>query len=242
MTRDSLLRLLPIAAVAAALVAVQTSGLGRHISLAELQRHEAVLRSFVDAHVILGLAGYIALYALAAALSVPGALVLTLAGGFLFGTWLGGGATVIGATAGATILFFAVRTSLGAPLRARAERSGGRLKSIVDGVRAGAFGYILTLRLAPVAPFWMVNVAAGLADAPVRPYVLATFVGIMPATFIYSSVGAGIGRVVAEGGEPNLGVILEPHVLGPLVALGLLSLAVTLVQRRRRRGQPGAPV
>lgn len=233
MNRKTLLRLLPIAAIAGALVTVQVSGLGRHVSLAELQRHEATLRAYVEAHEFLGLAAYVALYAMMAALSVPGALVLTLAGGFLFGMWLGGAATVIGATAGAVILFFAVRTSLGAPLRARAERSGGLMKSIVDGVRAGAFGYILTLRLAPVAPFWMVNVAAGLADTPVRPYVLATFLGIMPATFIYSGVGAGLSRVVARGGEPNLGLILEPQVLGPLVALALLSLGVTLFQRRR---------
>lgn len=237
MTRKALLRLLPLAAIAGGLVAVQLSGLGRHASLDELQRHETTLRAFVDAHRVLALAGYVALYALVAALSVPGALVLTLAGGFLFGIWLGGAATVIGATTGAVILFFAVRTSLGEPLRARAERSGGLLKSIVDGVRAGAFGYILTLRLAPVAPFWMVNVAAGLADAPVRPYVLATFFGIMPATFIYAGVGAGLSRVVAQGGAPNLGVILEPHVLGPLIALALLSLAVTLFRRRRRRTQ-----
>lgn len=233
MNRKRVLRFAPLLALFTVLLAVQFSGVGRYFSLAELQRQEATLRGFIEAHEVLGVLAFVLLYMAVAALSIPGALVLTLAGGFLFGIWLGGMATVVGATLGAVILFFAVRTSLGASLRVRAERSGGPLRSIMEGLRAGAFGYILTLRLAPVAPFWLVNVAAGLADAPLRPYVLATFLGIMPATFIYSGVGAGIGRIVAQGGEPNLGVILEPLVLGPLVALALLSLGVTLFQRWR---------
>lgn len=166
-------------------------------------------------------------------MSIPGALFLTLAGGFLFGTWIGGSATVVGATIGAVLVFAIVRTSLGEALRERAEASGGRLKAVMDGVRDGAFGYILTLRLIPLAPFWLVNVASALANAPLPAYALATLIGIMPATFIYSSVGAGIGQVLARGGEPNLKIIFEPYVLGPLVALGLLSLGTTLFQRLR---------
>jgi uncharacterized membrane protein YdjX (TVP38/TMEM64 family) len=140
----------------------------------------------------------------ATAVSLPGGLVLTLAGGFLFGTWLGGAATVIGATIGAILVFYAVRTSFGESLRRRAEASGGRLKTIIDGVAAGAFGYILTLRLIPIMPFWFVNVAAGLAHAPTGAYALATLIGILPATFIYSGIGAGIGELVARGETPNL--------------------------------------
>jgi len=105
----------------------------------------------------------------------------------------------------------------------------------IDGVAAGAFGYILTLRLIPLAPFWLVNVAAALAHAPLGPYALATFIGIMPATFIYSGIGAGIGDLLARNEAPDLGVIFQPNILGPLVALGLLSLGVTLYQRRRAK-------
>jgi uncharacterized membrane protein YdjX (TVP38/TMEM64 family) len=143
-------------------------------------------------------------------------------------------ATVVGATIGAILVFYAVRTSLGEALRERAEASGGTLKKVIDGVRQGAFGYILTLRLIPLAPFWLVNVAAALAHAPLRAYALATFLGIMPGTFIYSGIGAGIGALVARGETPDLGVIFEPRVLLPLVALGLLSLGTTLYQRRRK--------
>jgi uncharacterized membrane protein YdjX (TVP38/TMEM64 family) len=228
-------RYLPLMILVLLVIAVFASGLTRFLSFAALQAHEAALRAFVSDHRLLSLAAFIVVYVVAAAASLPGATILTLAGGYLFGTWLGGGATVIGASVGALVVFFVVRTSLGAMLRERAERSGGRLKSVIDGVKEGAFGYILTLRLIPLAPFWLVNVAAALADAPPRAYALATFLGIMPATFIYSGIGAGIGKVIAPGQSPNLGAVFEPNVLAPLVALGLLSLATTVFQRHRAR-------
>lgn len=233
-----LLRFLPLLLFVALGLALLTSGVTRYLNLETLRTHEAALRGFVGAHEVLALAAFVAAYALATATSLPGATILTLAGGFLFGTWLGGGATVVGATLGAVAVFFVVRTSLGAILRERAERSGGRLKTVIDGMAAGAFGYILTLRLIPLAPFWLVNVAAALAGAPLRAYAAATFLGIMPATFIFSGIGAGVGGVLARGQTPNLGVIFEPHVVLPLLALGLLSLVTTLIQRSRTRSDP----
>ena len=218
-------RYLPLLVLVVAVVAVFASGVTRYLNLTALQANEAALRGFVSANLPVALVTFITVYAVATAVSLPGALVLTLAGGYLFGTWLGGGATVIGATVGAVLVFYAVRTSLGQALRDRAEASGGRLKAVIDGVQAGAFGYILTLRLIPLAPFWLVNVAAALAHAPLRAYALATFLGIMPATFIYSGIGAGIGELLARGEAPDLGVIFSPKVLAPLVALGLLTLA-----------------
>jgi uncharacterized membrane protein YdjX (TVP38/TMEM64 family) len=229
------LRFLPLALLILLAAGLLAGGLGRVLSLEALRTHEAALRAFIAAHRIVALLAFVVLYMVATATSLPGATILTLAGGYLFGTWLGGGATVIGATLGAVIVFFAVQTSLGAVLRDKAERSGGKLKAVIDGVEAGAFGYILTLRLIPLAPFWLVNVAAALAGAPLRAYACATFVGIMPATFIYSGIGAGIGEVVARGKAPDLRVIFEPHILAPLVALGLLSLGITLYQRLRAR-------
>lgn len=223
----------PLLLLVVAVVAVFASGAGRYLSLGALRANESLLRGFVADNLVLSLLIFVGVYAAATAVSIPGALFLTLAGGFLFGTWIGGSATVVGATIGAVLVFAIVRTSLGEALRERAEASGGRLKAVMDGVRDGAFGYILTLRLIPLAPFWLVNVASALANAPLPAYALATLIGIMPATFIYSSVGAGIGQVLARGGEPNLKIIFEPYVLGPLVALGLLSLGTTLFQRLR---------
>lgn len=232
---DKIRRFLPLAILIAAIVAAFASGATRFLNLEALQTHEAALRGFVDENRLLAIAAFIAVYAIATAVSLPGAVILTLAGGYLFGTWVGGASTVVGATVGAILVYYVVQTSLGEALRAKAEADGGRLKTIIDGVREGAFGYVLTLRLIPLAPFWLVNVAAALANAPLKAYALATLIGIMPATFIYSGVGAGIGAVIARGETPDLGVIFEPQVLLPLVALGLLSLATTLYQRRRKR-------
>ena len=226
-------RFLPLVVLIVAVIAIFASGVTQYLNLEALQANEAGLRGFIDDNLILALLAFIGVYAIATAVSLPGAIILTLAGGYLFGTWVGGAATVIGATVGAVAVFYAVRTSLGEALRAKAEASGGMLKTVIDGVGQGAFGYILTLRLIPLAPFWLVNVAAALAHAPLRAYALATFFGIMPATFIYSGIGAGIGALVARGEAPDLGVIFEPRVLLPLVALGLLSLGTTLYQRRK---------
>lgn len=228
-------RYLPLVVLVIVVVAVFASGVTRYLNIEALQTHEAALRAFVSDNLILALITFMAVYAVATAVSLPGALVLTLTGGYLFGPWVGGSATVVGATLGAVLVFYAVRTSLGAALRRRAEASGGKLKAVIDGVEAGAFGYILTLRLVPLAPFWLVNIAAALAHAPLRAYALATFLGIMPATFIYSGIGAGIGDLIARGETPDAGVIFEPRILLPLVGLGLLSLGVTLYQRRRAR-------
>lgn len=228
-------RFAPLALLIVVVIAVFASGVTRYLNLEALQANEAALRGFIDDNLVLALLAFIGVYTLATLVSLPGATILTLAGGYLFGTWSGGAATVVGATIGAILVFYAVRTSLGEALREKAEASGGMLKKVIDGVGQGAFGYILTLRLIPLAPFWLVNVAAALAHAPLRAYALATFLGIMPATFIYSGIGAGIGALVARGETPDLGVIFEPRVLLPLVALGLLSLGTTLYQRRRKQ-------
>lgn len=233
-------RYLPLLALIVAIVAVFASGVADQLTLETLRKNEAGLRGLIAENLPLAIAGFVAIYAISTAISLPGATVLTLAGGYLFGTWLGGAATVVGATIGAIAVFYAVRTSLGHALRERAEASGGRLKAVVDGVQAGAFGYVLTLRLIPLAPFWLVNVAAALAHAPLGAYALATLIGIIPATFIYSGIGAGIGELLARGETPDLSVIFEPKVLLPLVALGLLTLGTTLYQRRRARS--GAPL
>ncbi|WP_426039717.1 TVP38/TMEM64 family protein [Brevundimonas sp. DC300-4] len=226
---------LPLLLLAVVVIGVFASGVTRYLNIEALQTHEAALRTFVSDNLLLALATFIAVYAVATAVSLPGALIMTLTGGYLFGPWVGGTATVVGATLGAIAVFYAVRTSLGAAMRRRGEASGGKLKAVIDGVEAGAFGYILTLRLVPLAPFWLVNIAAALAHAPLRAYALATFLGIMPATFIYSGIGAGIGELIARGEAPDAGVIFEPKILLPLVGLGLLSLGVTLYQRRRAK-------
>ena len=216
-------RLWPLLLIAAAIAALFLTGANRYLSLEALRDNEQALRAAVAANLILALAVFVGLYVLIVAAYIPGASIMTLAGGFLFGTWLGAGATVAGATLGAVVAWWLVRTALGEPLRRRAEQAGGLLKRLIDGFRGNAFSSVLSLRLIPAAPFWLVNAAAGLGSAPLGAYTLATFLGIVPATVIYSGIGAGLGELFRRGQAPDLGVIFEPRILWPLVGLAALS-------------------
>ena len=226
-------RFLPLILLVLLVVAAFAAGAGRWLSLETLADRRADLMALVGAHLWLSLAAFTALYAAAVALSLPSALVLNLTGGLLFGPWLGTAASVVGVSLGSLAVFLIVRTSLGQMLRARAEAAGGRFKAVMDGMAAGAFGYILPLRLLPIFPLWLVNLAAALAHAPLRPYALATVLGVIPSTLIFNHLGAGLGRLLAAGQTPTLHSFLRADVLGPLVALSLLALAATLVRRRR---------
>jgi uncharacterized membrane protein YdjX (TVP38/TMEM64 family) len=171
---------------------------------------------------------YIAAYAILVALSVPGAVMLTIAGGFLFGTWLGGLCAVVGATLGATAVFVAAR----AGLDGLARHAGPVIGRLEAGFRADAFNYLLVLRLVPLFPFWLVNLVPALAGVGLLTYVLATFIGIVPGTFVYASLGNGLGKLVDK---PDLGVVFRPSVLLPIVALAVLALVPVWYKRRRRK-------
>ena len=240
---NRLLRYLPLLLLVLLGVAVWASGAPRYLHMHALREHAAPLRLFVRAHPILALAAFLGAITLTTAASVPGGLIIMmLTGGLLFGTWLGGAAADAGVTLGAVAVYAAVRSSLGATLRETAERSGGRLKALLGGVRAGAFGYILTLRLIPFAPFWLVSAASAIAEAPFRSYILATALGVAPATVIYSGIGAEIGRLIDRGETPRLHELLTPELVTPLLALGLVSLAATALVLRRAQARANPQV
>lgn len=225
-------RFLPLALLAMGLALFFTLGGARYLSLEALGERRAALQDFVAANRTVAVLAFIATYALVAALSIPGATVFTLASGFLFGVWLGGAATVVGATIGAVVVFIAARAAAGDVLR---RKAGPAIARIEQGVRENAFSYILSLRLLPVFPFWLVNLASGFVDIPLRTYALATFLGIIPGTFIYAGVGAGLGAVFEGREQLDLGVIFRPAILLPLVGLALLSLAPIVWRRVRAR-------
>jgi uncharacterized membrane protein YdjX (TVP38/TMEM64 family) len=230
-----LARLWPLLLIAAAAAAFLFTDLGRWLSLDALREHEAQLKAWTAAHPIASVGAFVLIYAVLVTLYVPAATGLTLAGGFLFGTWLGGGATVVGATFGALGAYGLVRTSLGEPLRRRLEASEGVLQRFAEGARKGAFSYVLSLRLIPVFPFFLVNAAAGVLALPVRAYGLASLIGIVPGTLVYAGVGAGLASLFRRGAEPDLRVIFEPRFLYPLLGLALLSLLPVAVRLLRRK-------
>jgi uncharacterized membrane protein YdjX (TVP38/TMEM64 family) len=210
-------RLVPLGLLAAAWIAFMLAGGNRYLSFAVLAENRDWLCSLVQHWGLLAAFGYIAIYGALVALSVPGAAVMTIAGGFLFGTWTGAVCAVIGATLGATALFVAARAGLGGLTR-RAGRFAAKLEA---GFRADAFSYLLVLRLVPIFPFWLVNLVPALVGVRLATFVLATFLGIIPGSFVYASLGSGLGSVVEE---PDLAIVFEPRVLLPVVGLALLAL------------------
>ena len=175
---------------------------------------------------------YIAVYAGSVSLFIPGATVLTIAGGFLFGMVTATVLTIIGATLGAVGVFMIARSALGEPLRARA---GPWLARMAEGFRADGFNYLLVLRLVPLFPFFVVNVAPAFLGVSLRTFALATFVGIIPSTFVIASVGAGIGSVLDSDQELSLAGLLTPEIVIALVGLAALALVPVGYRRLRRR-------
>jgi uncharacterized membrane protein YdjX (TVP38/TMEM64 family) len=221
-------RLIPLGLLVVAGIAFVAFG-GRHyLTFAALAENREWLSSLVQRWGFVAALLYIAVYAGLVALSVPGAAILTIAGGFLFGTWLGTLCAILGATLGATGVFLATRAGLGG----LARRAGPLVGKLEAGFRADAFNYLLVLRLVFIFPFWLVNLVPALVGVRLWTFILATFLGIIPGTFVYASFGNGLGNVV---GEPGLGVLLRPSVLGPIVGLVILALIPVGYKRWRTK-------
>ncbi|TAJ86368.1 MAG: TVP38/TMEM64 family protein [Reyranella sp.] len=232
MNTSTLRRLLPVAILLAGLATFLLLGLDRYFSFEMLARHKATVTAWVAAHRLPAALAFLLAYAIMVAFSLPVAMVATPVGGFLFGTWAGAGLSVIGATLGSIAVFLAARYAFRDLFRARA---GTKLARLEDGFRHDDFSYLLFLRLVPVFPFWLINIVPALLGMPIRRYVLATMLGIVPASIIYSGLGAGLGAMLKRGEQPNLGIIFEWHILLPLLGLAVLALLPVVFARWRRR-------
>lgn len=228
-------RWLPLAALVGVIAASFALGLDDYLNLETLRENRAGLRALVEAHAPLALIGFILVYAVVVAASLPGATVMTLAGGFLFGVWLGSVLNVLGATAGATLLFLIARSALGDALR---QRAGPFMKRMEAGFSRDAFNYLLFLRLVPVFPFWVVNLVPAFLGMRLAPYVIATLIGIIPGGVVYTAFGAGLGDLFDAGAEANLKDVFTPTIIVALVGLGVLSLVPIVVRRWRARSRP----
>ena len=220
------------AAVIAVAAALKLTGALDLLSFAALARHREWLVVEVAALGAAAPALFILAYAACTALSLPTGLLLSTLGGFLFGTWWGGFCNVVGATLGATIVFLAARTVLGNALRARA---GPALQRLEAGFREDALSYMLVLRLVPLFPFWLVNLAPAFLGVRLSTFVTGTFLGIIPGALIYASLGTGLGAILESGGTPDGAAILQPRVLIPIAGLAVLALVPVIAKRLRRR-------
>jgi uncharacterized membrane protein YdjX (TVP38/TMEM64 family) len=219
-------RVVPLALLAIAAVAFVAAGGPHFLSFENLAANRDRLAALVAEWGLAAAGAYIGLYALLTALSVPCGIVMTLSGGLLFGTWLGALCAVVGATLGATGVFVAARAGFAGLTR----RAGPRVARLEAGFRKDAFNYLLVLRLIPIVPFWLVNLVPALLGVRLRTFISATLLGIIPGAVVYASLGNGLGLAV---GEPDLGILLRPSLLIPLVLLAVLVLVPVVYKRRR---------
>ena len=226
----TLKRAIPVVILLALVIAAFASGLQQYLSLDALRENRAALLDLVARHGLLAAPAFVLTYAGVVALSLPGAAIMTLAGGFLFGVVVGATLTVIGATVGATALFVIARSAIGDVLR---QRAGPFVARMADGFSKNAFNYLLFLRLVPVFPFWAVNLAPALLGMRLLPFVVATAIGIIPGTVVYSAFGASLGTVFDAGGDVRLQDVLSPTLIAALIGLGLLALLPVFFRARR---------
>jgi len=220
-------RLLPLVIIAAALGGVFATGADSYLSIDSLQQNQAALKDFAASNLYAAIAVTIAVYALSTAISIPGALVLTLLAGFILGTWAGTFAVVLGATIGATLIFTAARNAAGDSL---VKKGGPLMAKMEDGFRENAWSYMLILRLVPLFPFFLVNIAPAAFRVPVWTFVWTTFIGIIPGTAVYASIGAGFSSI-ADAETLDANVFARPEVYGPVLALIALSLVPIIYKR-----------
>jgi uncharacterized membrane protein YdjX (TVP38/TMEM64 family) len=228
---ERLRRFIPLTIVLIVVALAYATGLTRYLSFAPIREHGLWLRQQVHDHYLLSLLIYFLGYAALTTTAIPGAVFVTLTGGFLFGTWVGGFATSTAATLGAVNVYYIVRSSLGAWLRERASKSEGVMKTLREGLAKDAFWYLFTLRVVPAVPFILINIASGLTSIPVKPYAIATWLGILPAFIIYSAIGSKLGVMFDAGREPDLKSMMQPEFIYLLVGVGFLSFVLPLVFR-----------
>ena len=211
-------------------IALAVFGVPGWLSWAGLAAHQTALHDFAARDPAGAAAAYLLVYCAVVALSVPGGGILTIVGGLMFGPWRGATFAVIGASSGAVLLFLLARSVFAAPL---ARRLGVFAERLRDGLARDGFNYLLALRLVPVVPFWLVNLAPALLGMRLLPYAGATVLGIIPASVVFASVGAGLGDVLAAGHAPDSGLLFTPRLLLPLLGLAILALLPALWRRRK---------
>ncbi len=229
MTKTGVRRYLPLMAIATvALIGAFT--LREYLSFEVLRDNREALIAFRDSQYLLTVLGFVGIYVLIVGFSLPGAVIATLTGGFLFGTVFGTLFNITGATIGAVLIFLAARMGLGDRLRARMDASDGVVAKIKKGIDENQWSMLFFIRLVPAVPFFVANLIPAFVGVPLYRFAISTFIGIIPGSVVFTSVGAGLGEVFAKGETPDLGIIFEPHILFPILGLCLLSVLPVFIK------------
>lgn len=232
---DRLRRFVPLLLLLALMALVFGMGWNRYLSLATIQTHGADLKALVAENYILVLLALIGIFAAATASVIPGVFFITITAGYLYGTWVGGVATSLAATLGALAVYFVSRSAMGQALRNRAARDQGMLQKVCEAIDRDTFWYVLASRLAVVVPFHMINLAAGIMSVRLTPYVIATFIGLLPAHFIYCWIGARLNSLLAVDPNPDFQGLFNQFaapMAGVFVLAVVLPVAMKWLQAR----------
>ena len=205
------------------------------LSFDTLRDNRDALLAFRDAN-YLGLAAiFIAVYVLIVAFSLPGAAVASVTGGFLFGLAAGTAFNVFAATIGASLIFMAARAGLGEVLMAKMEASDGKLKKLQTGLQDNEISVLFLLRLVPAVPFFVANLLPALVGVRFINFLWTTAIGIIPGALVFTWIGVGVGEVFDRGENPDLSLLWEPQIIGPI--LGLAALAALPIVVKSLRGK-----
>jgi uncharacterized membrane protein YdjX (TVP38/TMEM64 family) len=219
--------------VGALLAAALATGAWRWVSLESLRAHHAQLQAFVARDPALSVVAFFGAFVAVITACVPGPGLVMIASGYLFGPWLGGIISLSACVAGSTVVFLACRSAFAETI---ARRSGPRIRQLELALAKDAFSYLTTLKLIPVVPFFVANVAAGLAGVRLSAVVASTLLGSAPVCFVLASLGSGLGRLLDGGGPLSARLLQRPEVILPLLGLSVLavvSVALRTLARRR---------
>ncbi|MBJ7485797.1 VTT domain-containing protein [Brevundimonas sp.] len=235
-------RFAPLIILVGVIALIFGMGWNRYLSLETLRVHGGALTAFAHDRYILCLLALMAIFTIATASVVPGVFFVTITAGYLFGPWVGGGATSIAATLGALIVYAVARSALGQSLRQKAERDAGLMARVCAAIDKDTFWYVLASRLAVVVPFHMINIAAGVMAVRLTPYTVATVIGLLPAHIIYCWIGSRLSTLLATDPDPDFQALFGQFwapMLGVFVLAVVLPLALKTVQARMSRGKAG---
>lgn len=202
------------------------------LSFDTLRTHRTQLLEFKQSNTILFSIGFVISYAAIVAFSLPGSTVASITGGFLFGLSFGVFLNVLAATAGATALFIIVRWGIGDFMLGWLDKLEGRSEIIIQRLRSNELSVLLSLRLIPVVPFFILNLLAASVGMKLRNFIVGTVFGMLPAAVVFTWIGVGLGEVFDRGSDPDLSLIWTPNVLLPMLALGVLSLLPVFLHKR----------
>lgn len=218
-----LLRLIPLLVILTVAV-LGTFLLREQLSFEALRANHEALIMFRDNNLVLTMLAFVAIYTLIVTFSLPGAGISSITGGFLFSLFPGVLLNMTAATIGATLIFLAARWGIGASLAEKMENSSGAVKKIKDGIDENQWSVLFAVRLVPVLPFFLINLVLSSVGVPLHRFIISTFIGIIPGALVYTSLGAGVGEILEQGGTPDFGLIFEAHILLPILGLAALAL------------------